>query len=385
MKAGPVKRRKRGVLGAFFCRHPGLHCYLLCQLMWLLAIYLLRGRRDWMNALAGRVITPLRRALGTLSCRTEVSVMEILYVAAAMAALVYVLWNLIAVLRAKGRRLDRLYSGLLGIACCLLALYVLFWFLWGIYFWTDNFQDRSGVHARPVAAEELKSVTAYFADRLTETADTVPRDAQGRFSESWRDIVARAPSVYRGAEELYPFLTFPDRGVKAMRFSRLMSRMDFTGFYCAYTGESNVNVDSPACLLPSTIAHELGHQRGFASEQECNFLAVLASTESGDPVYVYSGWLLGYIYLGNALYQADPDAYWAIRESLPEVVQADLAANNDYWAQFRRSVVKTVSNKVYDGLLKAYGEERGIQSYGTVVDMLVVYYGQEAGGVSPAA
>ena len=30
--------------------------------------------------------------------------------------------------------------------------------------------------------------------------------------------------------------------------------------------------------------------------------------------------------------------------------------------------------KAYDSLLKAYGDERGIQSYGTVVDMLVAYY-----------
>ena len=37
-------------------------------------------------------------------------------------------------------------------------------------------------------------------------------------------------------------------------------------------------MDAPACLIPSTIAHELSHQRGIASEQECNFLAVLAST-----------------------------------------------------------------------------------------------------------
>ena len=29
---------------------------------------------------------------------------------------------------------------------------------------------------------------------------------------------------------------------------------------------------------------------------------------------------------------------------------------------------------MYDGLLKGYGEEMGIRSYGTVVDMLVAYY-----------
>ena len=72
------------------------------------------------------------------------------------------------------------------------------------------------------------------------------------------------------------------------------------------TGESNVNIDSPACLLPSTVTHELAHQRGIASEQECNFLAVAAATSAEDPAYRYSGYLMGYIHLSNALYRADP-------------------------------------------------------------------------------
>mgnify|MGYP000844914845 FL=1 len=159
-----------------------------------------------------------------------------------------------------------------------------------------------------------------------------------------------------------------------MYFSRLMSIIDFTGFYCPYTGEANVNVDSPACLLPSTAAHEMAHQRGIASEQECNFLAILASTTSGNPAYVYSGYLMGFIHLGNALYRVDPETYWTIRDQLPETVEADLAYNNAYWDQFRDSVVQQASNRIYDGMLKAYGDENGIASYGTVVDLLVAYY-----------
>ena len=55
-------------------------------------------------------------------------------------------------------------------------------------------------------------------------------------------------------------------------------------------------------------------------------------------------------------------------------MRADLAYNNAYWAQFQDNLLQTVSNQVYDGMLKSYGDERGIQSYGTVVDLLVVYY-----------
>ena len=363
-------------LKAFFLRYKKLHIWLLAVLALLGGTYLLRGNRAAMNAFTSRCVTPLHQALGSLCYRVDFSVMEVIYVLAALFALYYLAASAIDIVRARGRRLDRAYQALLGAACGLLTVYTLFWLLWGVYFWTDSFQDKSGVRAQPVAVEDLRAVTAAFADCLAQAADGVPRHEYGLFAVPREEILAKSSSIYRGAEALFPFLEFEDRGVKPMTFSRLMSRMDFTGFYCAYTGESNVNVDSPACLLPATIAHELAHQRSIASEQECNFLAVLASTTSGDAAYEYSGWLMGYIHLGNALYAADPEAYWAIRDSLPETVLADLEYNNAYWAQFRDSTVQKVSNTVYDGLLKGYGEERGIQSYGTVVDMLVAYYKQ---------
>lgn len=362
----------------FFLQHKKLHIWLLSALGVLLVLRLCRGNRAWMNALADHVTIPLRRGLGELCSRVPFSVMEVLYVLAVLLAIAYVVWSVLAVARARGRRRERAYTALLGAACALVTLYTLFFFLWGLGFWTDSFQDKSGIYAQPVSPEDLQSVTAYFAEQTARAAEDVPRDENGVFSLSWREILADSTHVYDALEEDFPFLAFEDKGVKPMFFSRLMSWMDFTGFYCAYTGESNVNIDSPACLLPSTVAHELAHQRGVASEQECNFLAVLASTTCGNPAYVYSGWLMGYIYLGNALYAADPDAYWAIRETLPETVQADLADNNAYWARFRDSAAQKVSNKVYDSMLKSYGETRGIQSYGTVVDLLVVYYREDA-------
>ena len=157
-----------------------------------------------------------------------------------------------------------------------------------------------------------------------------------------------------------------------MRFSRVMSAMGFTGFYFPFTGECNVNVDFPAATLPTTVAHELSHRRGIASEQECNFLAVLACLRCDDAAYRYAGALSGYIYLANALYSADAERWRAVRETLDERVVADLRASSAYWAQFE-GPVDTVSNAVYDGFLKSYGTI-GVKSYGACVDLLVAYF-----------
>jgi len=358
----------------FFLRYKRLHLWLLADLCLLAAFFVLRPNRPLMNALAEQIVLPLRRALGRLCYRVDFSVMEALCVLAVLAVFAYLVWSGIAIRRAGERWRGRAYSALLGAVCTGGLLYGIFCFLWGISFWTDGFQEQSGIYAQPVEQADLLQVTEYFAGQVSAASEQVARNEQGFFAVPREEILAAASVVYDPLEREFPLLTFDDPGVKPMFFSRLMSWMDFTGVYCSFTGESNVNVDSPACLLPATVAHELAHQRGYASEQECNFLAVLAATASGIPAYEYAGWLMGYIYLGNALYRVDPDRYWAIRETLPEGVRLDLAYNNAYWDQFRDNVVQTVSTTVYDGMLKAYGDERGMQSYGTVVDLLVAYY-----------
>ena len=358
----------------FWKNHKKLHIWLGADLA-VLGLYLaLRHDRGLMNGFADRITTPLKGALGRLCALTSLSVMELLYVLAGAAALAYVVGSVIAVVKARSRRGRRAYGALLLAADVCLTVYALFCLMWGVNYWTDSFQDRSGITAQPVAAEDLEAVTAYFAQQLAAAADSVPRDENGVYAVPKEQILAESRLVYGGVTELFPFLDFRDTGVKAVGCSRFMSIMGFTGVYFACIGESNVNVDSPACLLPSTVAHELAHQRGIAWEQECNFLGVLASVTSGMPDYVYSGWLLGFIHLGNALYETDPEAYWAIRNALPETVSADLRDNNAYWDQFRDNVVEKVSDTVYDAALKSYGDANGMKSYSMVVELLVAYY-----------
>ena len=358
----------------FWKTYEKLHLWLAVNGVLLGLYFVLRHHRGLMNSFADHVTTPLKAALVQLCALTCLSVMELLYALAAVGAAAYAVWSVAAVIKAKGRRRQRAYSAVLLAADVCLTVYTLFCLMWGVNYWTDSFRDRSGLAAQPVAVEDLKSVTAYFARQLADTADTVPRDENGIYAVPKEQILSESRAVYGGVTELFPFLQFRDTGVKAVRCSRIMSIMGFTGVYFACVGESNVNVDSPACLLPSTIAHELAHQRGIAWEQECNFLGVLASVTSGMPDYAYSGWLLGFIHLGNALYETDPEAYQAIRSTLPPEVNADLRDNNAYWDQFRDNVVEKVTDTVYDAALKSYGDANGMQSYSMVVELLVAYY-----------
>jgi len=360
----------------FFLRHKKLHLWLLTNAVLLAAFFLLQNQRGFMTDVS-EVMAVVRRGLAAVCYLVPVSVAELLVVLLVAAAVVYVIWSVAAIVRAKGRRLHRLYSALLGAVCSGVTIYTAFCWLWGFSFYIDGFQEKSGVYAQDVAVADLRAVTELFVEGLQKTADSVPRDENGIFAAPWQEILEDSAHTYDNVEKIFPALAFDDQPPKAVYFSRILSRLDFTGIFCPYTGEANVNVDSPAAFLPATAAHELAHQRGFSSEQECNFIAIAASTTADDPVTNYSGWLLGYVYLGNALHSADRAAWEEVYDALPVGAKLDLIDNNEYWDQFEDTVVQQVSNTVYDGLLKSYGEEKGIQSYGTVVDMLVAYYKEQ--------
>lgn len=363
-----------------FLRHQKLHLWLLCTGGILLLFHGGKQNRGLMNGVAG-ITEPLKEALGALCALAPFSVAEVL-IAAGLGILALYLAALAGDLVRRRERFQILYTRLLALACAALSLYAAFCLLWGVNYYADGFQEKAGLYGRPVTAAELADTTAYFAGELNRLSGSVARDGDGTFAVPRRVIYDAAPEIYRGAEERYPFLAMEDGRPKEAAFSRGMSRAKFTGFYFPLTGEITLNGHSPACLLPATIAHELSHCRGIASEQECNFLAVLACEESGNAAYAYSGALLAFIHLSNALHDADRAAWEGIHAGLDQTVRADLRENNGYWAQFE-SPAAEVSQTMYDRFLKGYGESRGIRSYGEVVDLLVAYYGEKESSSRP--
>lgn len=359
---------------AWLARHKKGHIWLLSVTGFLAAYFLLRRSRPLMNLLADHVTTPFKRAMAHLCALTEISVAEVVYFALVAGAIFY-LANVLRSLFTRGtRKGEVLYRFALTVVCAVVTVYAGFCLLWGVNYHTDSFQDRSGIVARRGTVAELQALTERFAVQLREVSDLVPREGSGEFAADRRDILRRAPEVMAQAVRDFPCLRWDDVTPKAFVCSRAMTAMDFTGFYFPFTGEANLNMDSPAAYLPATALHEMAHQRQIASEQECNFVAIAAACRSDDPLFRYSGLLMGYVHLSNALYEADRAAYRQIAAGLPAGVQADLYANYIYWETHHTSFTET-TQKVYDSFIKSNGDPNGVKSYGMVVDMLLAYYG----------
>lgn len=349
---------------------PARHAVLLISLEWLAAYFLLRENRAVMNFLCKALVRPWHAFAGRLFSAVPFSVTE--WVILFLAALGVVLLVLLIV-RLIRRRWAKAYRTGMTILSVSAAMFALFCLWWGVLYYSDSFTEQAGLERRNISVQELETVTRYFAEQANAAGEHVERGEDGVFRADKSDIFRRSADIYGGAEQIFPCLAAPAVRAKPVLLSRLLSYIRYTGFFFPYTAEANLNADSPACLLPSTIAHELAHLRGVAREDEANFCAVVACMESGDEDYRYSGALLAYIYLGNALYRADYDAWREVYSTLSENVRADLRANNDYWTRFETPAAD-VSEKVYESFLQTYGDDRGMQSYGACVDLLTVYY-----------
>uniref|UniRef100_UPI00402A0F2C DUF3810 domain-containing protein n=1 Tax=Candidatus Scatomorpha intestinigallinarum TaxID=2840923 RepID=UPI00402A0F2C len=349
---------------------------LLCLLAVAL-IYALRVDEGAMLWVYEHVTHPYHLFMSKLCSHFAFSAAELVYAAAILGLAAYLLWCVYRLIRFP-EKLWQLYRLVLTLAMAGTIFWAGLNVMWTPCYYAPGFAEQSGVDDGPLELEELETVTRWFAALASEYADEVPRDENGACTTDRDSVLDRAAGVFEGAAELYPFLDGEALRPKPIHFSRIMSYLDFTGFFFPMTGEANLNMDSPVFLLPSTSQHEIAHQRGVAMEQECNFVAVLSCLESEYADFRYAGAALAYIYLGNALAGADYEAYTEIYYSLSDTVRADFKAQSAYWDEFRDSAAQKASNTVYDSFLKSNGQELGMQSYGACVNLLVHYYIDEA-------
>ena len=324
------------------------------RLIWLAAAagivllyFLLRPWTAGMDFLIRYVTTPWKRGMSWACSLLPFSAAELCWALLILGVPVFITLTAVQIVRRKGGRLVLLFRRLSLLAAAAVSIYAGVCLLWGVNYYGKNFSDQSGLAAAPVSADQLEQAAVLFAGLVNESAGSVERDENGLFCVSRESILEDYYDLYDKIAEEYPFLGRNLPQPKLMFFSRLMSILDFTGFFFPFTGEANLNADSPAAFFPSTLAHEMA--------------------------YVYSGALLGYVHLANALYEADRTRWEAVSELLCAEARADLSANNAYWAQFESPVSDAVQS-VYSSFLQSNGQELGMKSYGACVDLLVAYF-----------
>jgi hypothetical protein len=244
--------------------------------------------------------------------------------------------------------------------------------------WGFNY-DRAPVAAllrydlAPAPAEELAALRAELLERAAALREGLPEDAAGvlRLTDGRRGALLRAGRGYEAPEVALrlpvPRLSAPP---KLVLFSPLMSYLGIGGIFIPFTCEANVNATLPDWEIPFTSAHELAHQRGFAREEEANYVGYLACRAHPDRDFQYSGTFRAALYALSALGQVDRSSYGRLRGRLTAPLPRDLAALAA-WHRRYESRLGEVQERVNDAYLKTQGQADGVRSYGRMVDLLL--------------
>jgi hypothetical protein len=225
----------------------------------------------------------------------------------------------------------------------------------------------------PSRPEDLAALARDLIAEASRLREGLPEDEHGvlRLPDGRRGAMGRAGLGY-ARETLGHRLPLPAMAgrPKLVLLSPALSYLGIAGIFIPFTCEANVNSTLPEWEIPFTAAHELAHQRGFAREEEANYVGYLACRAHPDRDFQYSGTFRASLYALAALARADQEAYGRLRTGLSDALRRDLAALSA-WNQRYASRLSDVQERVNDTYLKTQGQAQGVQSYGQIVDLLL--------------
>jgi Protein of unknown function (DUF3810) len=260
----------------------------------------------------------------------------------------------------------------------LLWVYVLFNGLWGLNYNRLGIAEQLQLKVRPYSTVELGTLTNIIIGQLNQLDST---------SRLHRDDLTHTRLLRTGAVLAYDSLAASDpqfayhtTSVKSSLFSYPGLYIGFAGYYNPFTGEAQVDMLNPSYTLPYTTCHEMGHQLGYAKENEANFMGFLAARSSPDPAFRYSVYLDLYIYAVRELYVRDSTLAKSFRAKLNPGVRQDLRELQQFNRRYANPL-NPVIWKLYGGYLRANRQPHGIVTYSEVTAWLIAYgkeYGRDA-------
>ncbi len=337
--------------------------------------HVVKHNKDLVTFYTTNISTPLKSTVAGILSFYRYSVAEIIvyrFILFIAAYILYYIYKVFMVIIKKNSS-KPFYSFFINSTFITLLIFFLLTYLWGANYYSKTFVELSGIKPSSYSVEQLYNTTVLFADGLTKASTNISRNDDGTADIDVEKAIDDSQYIYDNIETVFPFLKGHPLKVKPLYFSVMLSFINTTGIMFPLTGEANINSHAPPSTIPATITHEISHQRNIASEDEANFVGILAAILSNNPDYVYSGYLSGYTYLSNALYRENPELFAEVFETLPAEVVADLRYINEYWDRFDTAVSET-SEQLYDDFLKSYDQPLGIKSYGAVVDLLIEYF-----------
>jgi Protein of unknown function (DUF3810) len=294
----------------------------------------------------------------------------------ALAVTWFSLWSL-WYLRRSWRRETRLYNVVkvfcLQILWAVGILVPIFLAFWGLNYQRLPLAETLGFDRAPARVGELESIGLQIVNGANSNYD-LARGSAERPTPPARDALYK---VIEQAFQNEKLLGDANRGAlsdpKPLKLSRLTSWAGVSGFYIPFTGEVTFNANVPAFDLPMVIAHHKAHQRGYAKEDEANFIGYVVCINSTEPYVRYSGYLYGLKVL-EILSKGNVDRYNDLLSRVNDGPRTDLRTRSEFWEGTKSPMLSAISRRIFSAYLRVNRVHGGVKNFDEDVPLIIGYY-----------
>ena len=263
-------------------------------------------------------------------------------------------------------------------------LFLLHTGLYGLNNYASPLAEDLRLKSGSYTASELADATRYYRDKANALAETMDRDENGDLVySSFEELAEQAGDGFRYLvyERSFPVFAGSTAPVKKLGWSNFFTSAGITGVTMGITGEAAVNPNIPVVEIPFTMCHEMAHRMSIVNERDANFTGFLASRFNSSPEFQYSGYFMAYRHCLRALRSIGTSsanqAAAGISEGMNEYLRHDMEGYNELYLETRNDTADAVVTSVNDSMIKATGNEAGVESYDEVAELLVSWYIQE--------
>jgi hypothetical protein len=262
---------------------------------------------------------------------------------------------------------------LLDILCAVTIIYFTFHLFWAFNYYRKPLHENLNLKAG-YTTEELITTTKYLISQSNKVHNVLVKNDSVIviFPYSKSDIIINTPKGYEILAKKQPHLNYDLVSLKKSLLSYPLTIMGFSGYLNPLTNEAQVNSCIPIYKSPTTCAHEIAHQLGYAAENEANFIGFLASINNPDPYFKYSGYTFALRHCLGEIYKRDPKTYETLLYTVNKGILKNYQEVRDFWVS-HKNISEPVFRETYNSYLKANNQAKGMESYSYVVALYVNY------------
>lgn len=192
------------------------------------------------------------------------------------------------------------------------------------------------------------------------------------FNRDINDFNKAARIGYKNLEDQFKIAKIQHSDVKKSLFSKYLTKAGFSGYLNPFTHEAQINYEIPVVGMPVTVAHEIAHQKGIATESEANFFGYLAMINQNNIDYQFAGNLYALKYCLKEIRANDEEKFLLYFNQLNFGIQKNILESEAFWLA-NKNFSSDILKNVYGNFLKMNNQKEGMKSYNRFVDLLINY------------